>query len=38
VWWDSALAGGRLSPTLADTAVARVAFASPTVRVLELRR
>lgn len=38
VWWDSALAGGRLTPTLADTSIARVAFASPTVRVLELRR
>ncbi|MFN8587812.1 MAG: hypothetical protein U0704_08395 [Candidatus Eisenbacteria bacterium] len=37
VWWDDALAGGRLSPTLRDTTVARVAFASPSVRILELR-
>ena len=39
VWWDSSLAGGRLSPTLADTVrVTRAAFVTPTVRILELRR
>lgn len=39
VWWDSSLAGGRLSPTLADTvAVTREVFRTPTVRILELRR
>lgn len=39
VWWDSSLAGGRLSPTLVDTArVTREVFASPSVRILEVRR
>lgn len=37
VWCDDSLAAGTLSPTLRDTAVARVAFATPSVRVLELR-
>jgi len=36
-WWDDELEAGRLSPTLRDTSVARVVFASPTVRVLEVR-
>jgi hypothetical protein len=36
-WWDSSMAEGRLSPTLRDTAVARLAFATHGVRLLELR-
>lgn len=37
VWCDDSLATGTISPSLRDTAVARVAFATPSVRVLELR-
>lgn len=37
VWCDDSLATGTLSPSLRDTAVARMAFATPSVRVLELR-
>ncbi len=37
VWCDDSLGAGTFSPTLNDTAVARLAFATPSVRVLELR-
>ncbi len=37
VWWDDSLATGTLSPTLRDTSVARIAFATPSVRILALR-